>query len=724
MRFGTILKLAGLGALALIVALVAVVKSIDVNNYRDVLTQAAKSATGRDLSIRGKFSLRLSLTPALIAEDVTLANAAWGSRPEMIRLQRLRADISLLPLLVREVRISRLQLIGPDVLLERNAAGQANWDFGPSPSAALSALDAAKTPTTFKISQLFVGHGRVVYRDARGGADKTLQIEQLTADADTAAAPIGLHAGGAWNGQHFEVSGVLGAMNVLMASGKPYPVKLKAVLPGLVATTNGTLSLGKGGVPQLSLQTTADATELAEAAKLAGYTLPPFGAVRIAMGMTGPLSSPSLVNIDAVLGRRDMLALTAKGSIKAPLTGEGVDLLLFAEGETLGGFSRSADLALPPVGPIRAAAHLTDFDGGWRLNDLKLSLGHSDVAGDMALGMRNPRPSVEAHLTSSLLDFGELTGGISDVPRVRTEAARIFSDEPLPLPLLNLADVSVGWKIDRLVSRGLSAHQVNLAVSDKGGKLLVTPAVAILAGGKASGSMSVDASIKVANVALSIDAEKVDMGELLKGFGVSQNVLGARSSLHMALKANGNSVRAMMARLSGDVSMVTDKGILDQGSADMVALDVLRQLAPWTQSKDTQMQCMVSRFSVVDGMAHSEALLFDTDAMTLSGQGSVNLANELLDLTVAPRPKDANLLSLAFPLDIGGTLAHPTVTPNRGAIVKGLAGVSSAAAAGVLGAQLPLANNAPGDDGNACLAALNQVKKAPPARKAGGKGPG
>jgi len=39
------------------------------------------------------------------------------------------------------------------------------------------------------------------------------------------------------------------------------------------------------------------------------------------------------------------------------------------------------------------------------------------------------------------------------------------------------------------------------------------------------------------------------------------------------------------------------------------------------------------------------------------------------------------------------------------------------------GMPLPLAN-ASGDDGNACLAALNQVKKAPPARKAGGKGPG
>jgi uncharacterized protein involved in outer membrane biogenesis len=47
MRLGTILKLAGLGAVLLVVALVAVVKSIDVNRYREILDQATRAATGR-----------------------------------------------------------------------------------------------------------------------------------------------------------------------------------------------------------------------------------------------------------------------------------------------------------------------------------------------------------------------------------------------------------------------------------------------------------------------------------------------------------------------------------------------------------------------------------------------------------------------------------------------------------------------------------------------------
>ncbi|MTJ81606.1 MAG: AsmA family protein [Telmatospirillum sp.] len=725
MRLGTVLKLACVGACALIVALIAVVKSIDVNTYRGVLVQAAKAATGRDLSIRGKLSLKLSLTPALIAEDITLSNAPWGERPEMARLQRLRADIGLLPLLLREVRLNRLQLSGLDVVLERNGAGQTNWTFGSSASIARSAaaVDGAGTPTTFKIGQVSIDHAQIVYRDALGGRTETVTIEQLRAAADTLSAPLGRPGRGGGDGQHVEASGVLGPIGSLGVPGKPYPIKLKAVLPGLVATANGTVTTDREKGPVLALQVTADATEVAEAAKFAGYAIPPLGAARIALGVTGPLSAPGLVNIDAVLGRRDLVAVTAKGTVKAPLTAEGVDLVMFAEGENIAGLNRGLDLGLPSIGPVKGSAHLTDIEGGWRLGELKLVLGRSDIAGDISLRLRAGRPSMEARLVSQQIDLGELGGARSEPAKARNEQNRLFPDDPLPLTLVGLADADLSWRIDRLLGDGLTAQQVDLVLSDKGGKLTVTPKVQSLAGGKASGALSVDATGKTAHVTLNLDAEKVMAGDLLRGLGLSQGVKGGRTSLHAAVRGNGNSVRSVLARLNGDVTVVTDKATLDNAYADMIALDVLRQLSPWTQQKNTEMQCLVSRFTVADGMAHSEALLFDTDVMTVSGQGSINLANEVLDLTVAPRPKDASLISLALPLDVGGTLTHPTVTPNRGAIVKGVASVAAGLALGPVGAILPLMS-AGADDSNPCLAAINQAKKpAPPAtKKPAGKG--
>lgn len=722
MRIGTVLKLASVGAAVLVLALVTVVKSIDVNQYRDVFAQAARAATGRELTIDGKLSLKLSLTPALIAEDVKLSNASWGSRREMVRLQGMRADIALLPLLVREVRIRSLSLVGPDILLERDAKGQVNWDFTPSLAGGMPSTEGTGTQTTFKIGHVRIDNGRVVYRDAKTGREETLVIDRLTADADNLAAPIGVQSRGAWNGHPIEVSGVLGPLGHLLAIGKPYPVKLKAVLPGLVATANGTVTPTKTGDAVVALQATADATELAVVAKFAGLSLPPLGAARISLQVTGPAGAPALTDIDAALGRHDAVALTAKGSMRSPMTGEGIDLLLFGEGENLAGFNRGLELSLPALAPIKFSAHLTDSDGGWRLADVKALIGRSDLSGDGSLKLVDHRPVVDAHLVSNTIDLDEWLGpNKAEPPKGRAEVGRLFPDDPLPLQALAAADVDLGWKIDRLAGNGLTAQQVDLSLSNKGGKLTFSPNVGGLAGGKVNGTLMIDGAGKSAGEMLTLDADKIFLGDVLKAFNVTQSMEGGRTTVHLSLRATGNSLRAMAAKLSGETLVVTDKGHIDNAYGDAIALDVLRQLAPSTQEKDTQMHCLVSRFAIADGTARSEGLLFDTDYMTVSGQGSVNLANEVIDFTMTPKPKDASLLSLAVPFDVSGTIGHPVVTPNRGAIVKGVASVVGSAALGPLGALVPLVS-AGSDEGNPCLAALTPPKKPAPPKKAGKAG--
>lgn len=69
----------------------------------------------------------------------------------------------------------------------------------------------------------------------------------------------------------------------------------------------------------------------------------------------------------------------------------------------------------------------------------------------------------------------------------------------------------------------------------------------------------------------------------------------------------------------------------------------MRQLLPNSDDKDTEMRCLVSKFSVNGGVARSENLLLDTSRLTVTGQGSVNLASEGIDFTLSPRPKDMSL---------------------------------------------------------------------------------
>ena len=113
------------------VAGIAVLKSMDFNEYKGLIAEQAKAATGRDLTIAGNLELGISLTPSLSVEGVTFSNAAWGSRPEMAKLDRLEAKVSLMPLLSGTVEVQRLILEGLDLLAETDKAGKGNWEFGP-----------------------------------------------------------------------------------------------------------------------------------------------------------------------------------------------------------------------------------------------------------------------------------------------------------------------------------------------------------------------------------------------------------------------------------------------------------------------------------------------------------------------------------------------------------------------------------------------------------------
>ncbi|MBY0431648.1 MAG: hypothetical protein K2Q10_10655, partial [Rhodospirillales bacterium] len=112
---------------------------------------------------------------------------------------------------------------------------------------------------------------------------------------------------------------------------------------------------------------------------------------------------------------------------------------------------------------------------------------------------------------------------------------------------------------------------------------------------------------------------------------------------------------------------------------------------------------------VARGIVRSELLVLETERMTAAGRGTLSLENEALALTITPTAKEPAQAEAAVPMDVGGTLGHPTVFPIRAAGQQAqLAEASSRAAAG----------NAAG---NACVDAMAQIKKGAvaPARRQG-----
>ena len=53
----------------------------DLSRYQTRLTEQVRKVTGRELVARVPLTIKLGTQPSMVAEGITLTNAAWGTRP-------------------------------------------------------------------------------------------------------------------------------------------------------------------------------------------------------------------------------------------------------------------------------------------------------------------------------------------------------------------------------------------------------------------------------------------------------------------------------------------------------------------------------------------------------------------------------------------------------------------------------------------------------------------
>ena len=108
-------------------------KTRDLSRYQSRITEQVRKVTGRELAAKVPLQVRLSREPALVAEGVTLSNASWGSRPDLVRVRRVTMYLDPASLFLGELKVGRMVLEGADILVERNDAGDTNLEMLPPP---------------------------------------------------------------------------------------------------------------------------------------------------------------------------------------------------------------------------------------------------------------------------------------------------------------------------------------------------------------------------------------------------------------------------------------------------------------------------------------------------------------------------------------------------------------------------------------------------------------
>ncbi len=240
------------GLVALVVVLIGaaliVPSLIDWNGYKREIATEVKDATGRDLAIAGDLDLAILPSPHLSAADVTLANAPGAASPAMARLKTLEVDVRLLPLIGGRIEVSSVKLVDPVIELEKLPDGRANWQFAPppaigagtapaqAPAPAQPAAPQAASPsggrpgtaTPFRLDDLRIENGTVIYRDR--GAGTVERIEKINARLAAGSLSGPFKADGTLVARGHEIA--LDANVGTLQGASPTPVTLHAGLPG------------------------------------------------------------------------------------------------------------------------------------------------------------------------------------------------------------------------------------------------------------------------------------------------------------------------------------------------------------------------------------------------------------------------------------------------------------------------------------------------------------
>ncbi len=683
------------------------------DRYRPQIAAIVERETGRALSLRGPLHVDWSLWPTLRASDVRLANLPGGSRPDMAQAERIEAQISLLSLLRRRIEVTRLTLIGPNILFEQ-VGGVPNWVFHADTARTLGRSGdrpgglvlGARFPLEFRAAHLrngmvttrfpartnVIGIRSLDLADPRARGRLSLAAILVYADNQ----PFGLDASAVPTGRVTDpwvVQVRLAAFDATAtATGRAglsgrYDLQLDALVPRLEALdallaelrlpalrgVRLSTHLASGPVPgdlpilgrtllhadggdlgdrlpglrldalDLALPATGGTAALSARGGLGGQPLalqgglavPPRldgrhdAALRLGLRIGPDLAHPAgLVSLD---GRLTLAGLGPAG-LDAALRLQAPSLaalrpMLF---RIVPAWTPPALTAVALAGRLRVAA-----DGaGVALQDASLEARECAVSGGVTVVRRAPL-SLSARLHATRLDLDALLPPAASAPASGPApppaAGPLIPNDPLPWRALRGPSLDLALRSDGVRLRGQDWPGVDAALRLDGGRMLLS-----LPGGPLQGTLDIDARTDDATAGLELHAPALPLALLAGSLGLPGPATGSLR-LDARLGARGGSAQALASSLAGRLTLAMAHGTLDDAGVRQMAGPALAQLGSRIPPEgETAIRCAGLDGTVAGGIVRISTLALDSSALTVSGEGVVDLGAETVRLRIRP----------------------------------------------------------------------------------------
>ena len=431
-------------------------------------------------------------------------------------------------------------------------------------------------------------------------------------------------------------------------------------------------------------------------------------------------------------------SVAIEGTLTRPTDLAALDVRLKVSGPSMARLYPLTGVLLPETPHFSTEGHLTGTlaprGGEWVYEQFSGKVGSSDIGGKLAFSASTPRKRLTGEVHSRLLqlsDLGPLVGADSSaskkergVPSTQP-AGKVLPVETFKTERWTSLDADVRYTADRITRDAelpISKLDTHVVLTD--GVLSLTPLNFNVAGGTLTSQIKLDGSGKVvANgiaAELKASARHLHIQQLFPRLPALQASVGQING-DASLSATGNSVATLLGSSNGEVRALIDRGSISKLLLEEMGLNIGSiVVTKLVGDKQVKLNCMAADFVVSKGLMRTRQFIVDTDDAILHVDGTVNLGNERLDLTLQPDSKGLRIFSLRSPLYVKGTFSQPDVSVDKGVLALRAGGALALAVVAPVAALLPLVNAGPGED-SACAALLAGARVKPVAPKPGGK---
>jgi uncharacterized protein involved in outer membrane biogenesis len=414
--------------------------------------------------------------------------------------------------------------------------------------------------------------------------------------------------------------------------------------------------------------------------------------------------------------------LDIEGTVADAANISGIDVDLRIAGQTMANLYPFLLLPLPASPPYALRGHLILKGNKYTLENLNGIIGETDVHGQAAYVVREPRPLLTAELHSNLInmaDLGPLVGVETKASRgkpkttqaetsTQAEAAaaerrqnveRILPAGSFEGSRLQAIDAEVTLEAKKLKApTDLPFGNMRAVLKLHDAVLKLEPLELGFAGGTIISQVTLDARQPIIKASVQTDVRRLQLAQLVPEnpmFAKAAGTVGGKIDLRGA----GNSIADMAAKSDGNLSAVVAGGRISNlqdalsGLQGGKALQVLMR-----GDRDIAVRCGGVAFDVKAGKGTASVFVIDTEQTQITGEGGFDFDQERLDMTIEPKPKKPGILSLRTPIRVHGSFRNPEMTLEKGPLVLRGGAALALALINPLAALIPLIETGPGVD--------------------------